>query len=81
MTAMLVVLVGAVVLSSVGAGVAFIPQEERGVVISALQPTGIRSQPLQPGLRWIIPFFESVITYRISRQTYTMSIAPSEEAI
>jgi regulator of protease activity HflC (stomatin/prohibitin superfamily) len=81
MTAMLVVLVGAVVLSSVGAGVVFIQPEERGVVISALQSTGYRSQPLQPGLRWIIPFFESVITYPISRQTYTMSIAPSEGAI
>lgn len=81
MTAMLVVLVGAVVLSSVGAGVVFIQPEERGVVISALQSTGYRPQPLQPGLRWIIPFFESVITYPISRQTYTMSIAPSEGAI
>ncbi len=80
-TIMLLVLAGAVVLSTVAAGLVFIQPEERGVVISALQSTGYRSQPLQPGLRWIIPFFESVVRYPISRQTYTMSIAPSEGAI
>lgn len=77
----LVVLVAAVVLSSVSAGLVFIRPEQRGVVISAIQPTGYRSQPLQPGLRWVIPFFETVVLYRISHQTYTMSIAPSEGAI
>ena len=66
------------VLSTVSAGLVFIQPEERGVVISALQPTGYRVEPLQPGLRWIIPFFESVVIYPISRQTYTMSIAPNE---
>lgn len=77
----LIVLAAALVLSTVSAGLVFIQPEERGVVISAIQPTGYRLQPLQPGLRWIIPFFESVITYPISRQTYTMSIAPNEGAI
>jgi regulator of protease activity HflC (stomatin/prohibitin superfamily) len=80
-TILLVVLAGAVILSTVAAGLVFIQPEERGVVISAIQPTGYRTEPLQPGLRWIIPFFESVVTYPISRQTYTMSIAPSEGAI
>ena len=80
-TITLVVLALALVLSSVSAGLVFIRPEERGVVISAIQPTGYRVQPLQPGLRWIIPFFESVVIYPISRQTYTMSIAPSEGAI
>jgi regulator of protease activity HflC (stomatin/prohibitin superfamily) len=77
-TFMVILLAGAVILTTVASGLVFIKPEERGVVISALQPTGIRSQPLQPGLRWIIPFFESVVTYRISRQTYTMSIADRE---
>jgi regulator of protease activity HflC (stomatin/prohibitin superfamily) len=36
---------------------------------------------LQPGLRWVVPFFENVVTYPISRQTYTMSIAPLEGAV
>ncbi|OGO26749.1 MAG: hypothetical protein A2136_08610 [Chloroflexi bacterium RBG_16_54_11] len=77
-TILLVVLVAALVLSSVSAGMVFIKPEERGVVISALQPAGYRALPLQPGLRWVIPFFENVIVYRISHQTYTMSIAPNE---
>lgn len=81
LTIVLIVLVAAVVLSSVSAGLVFIQPEERGVVISAIQSAGYRPDPLQPGLRWIIPFFESVITYPISRQTYTMSIAPNEGAI
>jgi len=80
-TILLVVLAAALVLSTVSAGLVFIQPEERGVVISALQPTGYRLQPLQPGLRWIIPFFENVVTYPISRQTYTMSIATSEGSI
>lgn len=78
---LVVVLVAALVLSSVSAGLVFIQPEERGVVTSALQPAGYRLEPLQPGLRWIIPFFERVFIYPISRQTYTMSIAPSEGAI
>lgn len=80
-TILLVVLALALVLSTVSAGLVFIQPEQRGVVISAIQPAGYRLLPLQPGLRWIIPFFETVVTYPISRQTYTMSIAPSEGAI
>ncbi|HSB67483.1 MAG TPA: prohibitin family protein [Anaerolineales bacterium] len=80
-TILLIVLAGAIVLSTVSAGLVFVQPEERGVVISAVQSGGVRPQPLQPGLRWIIPFFETVVRYPISRQTYTMSIAPSEGAI
>ena len=80
-TILLVVLGGAIILSIVSAGLVFIQPEERGVVISAVAPGGYRSEPLQPGLRWIIPFFESVVVYPISRQTYTMSIAPNEGEI
>ena len=36
---------------------------------------------MEPGLHWIIPFFENVVTYPISQQTYTMSIAPNEGQI
>jgi regulator of protease activity HflC (stomatin/prohibitin superfamily) len=77
-TILVIALVAAVLISSVSAGLVFIQPEERGVVISALQAGGYRPEPLQPGLRWIIPYFETVITYPISRQTYTMSIAASE---
>jgi regulator of protease activity HflC (stomatin/prohibitin superfamily) len=68
----------AVILTVVSAGLVFIQPEERGVVISAIAPKGYRENALQPGLRWIIPFFENVKVYPISRQTYTMSVSPNE---
>jgi regulator of protease activity HflC (stomatin/prohibitin superfamily) len=76
-----VLAVVAILITSVSAGLVFIQPEERGVVISAFSPKGYREVALQPGLRWIIPFAENVVLYPISKQTYTMSIAPSEGAI
>jgi regulator of protease activity HflC (stomatin/prohibitin superfamily) len=76
-TVIVVVGVLALVLSTASAGLVFIRPEQRGVVITALAP-GYRSQALQPGLRWVIPFVENVVTYPISKQTYTMSIAAAE---
>jgi regulator of protease activity HflC (stomatin/prohibitin superfamily) len=70
----------ALVLTTVSAGLVFIQPTERGVVITALGD-GIRPQALEPGLRWVVPFLENVITYPITRQAYTMSIAPEEGAI
>src|SRR3990172_1087129 len=70
--------VAAILLTSVAAGLVFIRPEERGVVISAVAPGGYRPVALTPGLHWVIPFFENVVIYPISRQTYTMSIAPGE---
>ncbi|RPJ44061.1 MAG: hypothetical protein EHM21_10630, partial [Chloroflexi bacterium] len=69
---------GTVLLTIVAAGLVFINPQERGVVISALAPKGYREQALQPGLRWIIPFFETVVTYPVFRQSYTMSISTNE---
>jgi len=77
-TSILATAVAAVVLTTVSAGLVFIQPDERGVVISALDPQGYREEALQPGLRWVIPYFENVELYTISRQTYTMSIAPQE---
>lgn len=77
-TAVVAVAVAAIVLGSISAGLVFIQPEERGVVISAVAPKGYREEALQPGLSWIIPFLESVRTYPISRQTYTMSRAAAE---
>jgi regulator of protease activity HflC (stomatin/prohibitin superfamily) len=68
----------ALVFTTVSAGLVFIQPEERGVVISAVAPKGYREQILQPGLRWVIPFAETVVIYPVSKQTYTMSIAPLE---
>lgn len=71
----------ALVFTLVASGMVFIEPQERGVVISATSPDGIRPDALEPGLHWIIPFLERVERYPISRQTYTMSIAPSEGKI
>ena len=71
-------IVFSLVLTTVSAGLVFIQPDERGVVISAVSPKGYRDQTLQPGLRWVIPFAENVRLYSISRQTYTMSVAPAE---
>jgi len=79
-TALLGLLI-ALLLTTASAGLVFVPPEERGVVISAVEPKGYREDILQPGLRWIIPFLENVETYKISRQTYTMSISQQEGAI
>jgi regulator of protease activity HflC (stomatin/prohibitin superfamily) len=74
-------LILAILLTTVSNGLVFINPEERGVVISAVAPKGYREAPLEPGLRFVIPFAESVVRYPISRQNYTMSIAPSEGTI
>ena len=80
-TVIIVLGVSAILLTVIGAGLVFVQPEDRGVVISAISPQGYRQVALEPGLHWIIPFFENVITYPISQQTYTMSIAPSEGQI
>jgi regulator of protease activity HflC (stomatin/prohibitin superfamily) len=71
-------LVAALLLSTVGLGLVFLQADQYGVVISAFQPNGYRSQPLGPGLHWIIPLAENVKSYSIARQTYTMSSTPTE---
>lgn len=78
---LLIVVVAAIALSTISAGLVFVEPDKRGVVISAIAPKGYREEALLPGLHWIIPFAENVVEYPISRQTYTMSIAPSEGQI
>lgn len=74
----LLVLVFAVLLTTLSSGLVFVSPQERGVVISAFSPKGYREEPLQPGLQWVIPFAENVVMYPISRETYTMSVLPTE---
>jgi regulator of protease activity HflC (stomatin/prohibitin superfamily) len=71
------VVVFALVLNILAAGLVFIQPNERGVVVTIAE-NGVRDAALPPGLSWVIPYAESVIPYSISRSTYTMSIAPSE---
>jgi len=75
------VLVVAIALSILGAGLVFLQANQYAVVRSAFRPNGYRPEPLGPGLHWIIPFAESVPaenTYSIARQTYTMSAVTQE---
>jgi regulator of protease activity HflC (stomatin/prohibitin superfamily) len=76
-----ILLVAAILLTTVGAGLVFLQANEYGVVISAFAPKGYRDIALTPGLHWIIPFVESVQKYSIARQTYTMSSTSSEGAV
>jgi regulator of protease activity HflC (stomatin/prohibitin superfamily) len=75
------VLVAALILSFLAAGLVFVQPEDRGVVISAVNSAGYRPQPLGPGLHLVIPGLEYVIRYPISKQNYTMSIAATEGQI
>ena len=75
------ILAAALIVTTLSAGLVFIEPEERGVVISALASKGYREEAMTPGLRWIVPFVERVVRYPISRETYTMSIVPSEGAV
>lgn len=77
----LVLFLVAILVSVLSAGLVFINPQERGVVISAFAPKGYREAALEPGLRWIIPFAETVVRYPISSQNYTMSIAGNEGAM
>jgi regulator of protease activity HflC (stomatin/prohibitin superfamily) len=72
------VVVLVLVLNLVATGLVFVEPTERGVVITALGEGGVRDEALQPGLNWVVPFFDRVVTYPISRQNYTMSIAHQE---
>lgn len=77
-TGLVVTVVSALLLTTLGASIVFVQPEQRGVVISAIAPLGYRENAITPGLRWITPYLENVVYYPISRQTYTMSIAPLE---
>jgi threonine/homoserine/homoserine lactone efflux protein len=54
-------------LTTVSAGLVFLQADQYGIVISALQPTGYRPQPLTPGLHWVVPFLENVQPYSIAK--------------
>jgi regulator of protease activity HflC (stomatin/prohibitin superfamily) len=73
----IVVLVIAAILSTLGAGLVYVESTERGVV-RTIRAGGVRPAALEPGLHWIVPVVESVETYSISNQNYTMSVAPNE---
>lgn len=66
------------VLSVLASSMIFVQAQERGVVITPFGGLGVRKEALQPGLNFIVPFVENVVTYPTTRQNYTMSIAHQE---
>jgi regulator of protease activity HflC (stomatin/prohibitin superfamily) len=74
----IVTVIFSLVLTTVSAGLVFLQADQYGIVISALQPTGYRTQPLAPGLHWVVPFLENVQSYSIAKQTYTMATSTGE---
>ena len=72
------VVIFSLLLTAVSAGLVFQQADQVGIVISAIQPKGYRSEPMGPGLHWIIPFVENVKSYSIAKQTYTMAAAAGE---
>ena len=73
----LIVVIIAIVLTILGSGLVYVESSERGVV-RTIQAGGVRKDALGPGLHWIIPVVEQVVTYSISNQTYTMSAVSGE---
>lgn len=76
-TTVVLVLVVALVLTTLGAGLVYVESTERGVV-KTIGAGGVRSEALGPGLNWILPVVEQVVTYSISNQSYTMSSTATE---
>lgn len=72
-TAAIALVVAALLLTTIGAGIVFIEPDELGVVVTVLGSGGIRPDPLDSGLHWIVPFAERVEKYPKTNQTYTMS--------
>ncbi len=77
-TGVIVVLVFAILATTLGAGLVFIEPYETGVVVSILSQGGMRAEPMQSGLHWIVPFVERVERYPISIQTFTMARTEAE---
>ena len=79
-TAAIVLLIVAILLTTVGAGLVFIEPDDLAIVVTVFGGDGIRSEPLTAGLHWIIPFAERVERYSILNQTYTLSSSLDEGA-
>ena len=79
--AVVLLLVGGLALLTLGAGLVFIDQFEAGVVVSPLNPGGVRPDPLGPGIHFVIPFIETVDRFSTAKQEYTMSGSTNEGAV
>ncbi len=69
----LAVIACTLVTALVKSGFIVLSPDERGVVVSAIEPKGYRSESLGPGSHWVIPFVEYVHIYSTAPQTYVMA--------
>jgi regulator of protease activity HflC (stomatin/prohibitin superfamily) len=67
----------AILMTTVGAGLVFVEPDQRGVVIT-IGKGGILPNALEPGIHWIVPFVQRVELYSIARSTYTMATTAGE---
>jgi regulator of protease activity HflC (stomatin/prohibitin superfamily) len=72
-----ILVVVAILMTAVGAGLVFVEPDQRGVVIT-IGKGGILPDALEPGIHWIIPFVQRVELYSIARATYTMAATAGE---
>ncbi|MBI5951280.1 MAG: prohibitin family protein [Chloroflexi bacterium] len=77
-TLVIVLLVAAILLTALGAGIVFIEPDQMAIVVTVIGKGGIRQDALTAGLHWIVPFAERVERYSILNQTYTMSAVGTE---
>jgi regulator of protease activity HflC (stomatin/prohibitin superfamily) len=77
-SALIGLIVIALLSTVVGAGLVFIEPTEIGVVVTILAEGGMREQPLNAGLHWIVPLVERVELYPVSIQTFNMARTLSE---
>ncbi|NWF65343.1 MAG: prohibitin family protein [Chloroflexi bacterium] len=80
-TAAVTLVVVALLLTTAGAGIVFIEPDELGLVVTVLGSGGIRPDPLDSGLHWIVPFAERVERFPKTNQNYTMSSTADEGAM
>ena len=74
----LIIVVLVIIIGLLASTIIFVPPDETGVVVSRITRGGVRQQPLQSGLHFVVPLLENVEKYSIARQTYTMSAAAGE---
>jgi regulator of protease activity HflC (stomatin/prohibitin superfamily) len=78
-TIVIALVIGALLTSTLAAGVVIIDAREVGVVFNDFR--GLRANPIYPGFNIITPFVDHVYRYSTVQQSYTMSIANEEGAV
>ena len=66
--------IGVLILAPLNAGLVLIQPNEAGVVFRTVgQGEDALLTPLDPGLRWVVPFIDQVIVYDVGQQSVTMA--------